>query len=69
MFQVIVLSPMYKLSPQYLCSYDQDSFNSFVSPQGVLDYSDGDILSKVNVYNPVFDYVPPELVTLYLSNT
>lgn len=66
---VIVLSPMYKLSPQYLCSYDQDSFNSFVSPQGVLSYSDGDILSKVNVYNPVFDYVPPELVTLFISNT
>lgn len=66
---VIVLSPMYKLSPQYLCSYDQDSFNSFVSPEGVLNYSDGDILLNVNVYNPVFDYVPPELVTLYLSNT
>lgn len=66
---VIVLSPMYKLSPQYLCSYDQDSFNSFVSPEGVLSYSDGDILSKVNVYNPVFDYVPPELVTLFISNT
>ncbi|KDR10651.1 translation initiation factor eIF-2B subunit beta [Zootermopsis nevadensis] len=66
---VIVLAPMYKLSPQYLCSYDQDAFNSFVSPEGVLKYSDGAILSKVHVYNPVFDYVPPELVTLFISNT
>ncbi|KAJ9600418.1 hypothetical protein L9F63_009274 [Diploptera punctata] len=66
---VIVLAPMYKLSPQYLCSYDQDAFNSFVSPEGVLNYSDGSILSKVHVYNPVFDYVPPELVTLFISNT
>jgi translation initiation factor 2B subunit (eIF-2B alpha/beta/delta family) len=67
--QVIVLAPMYKLSPQFLCSYDQDAFNSFVSPEGVLRYSDGAILSKIHVYNPVFDYVPPELVTLFISNT
>lgn len=67
--QVIVLAPMYKLSPQYLCSYDQDLFNSFTSPEGVLHYSDGDILNKVHTYNPVFDYVPPELVTLFISNT
>uniref|UniRef100_A0A1B6KPN8 Translation initiation factor eIF2B subunit beta n=1 Tax=Graphocephala atropunctata TaxID=36148 RepID=A0A1B6KPN8_9HEMI len=65
---VIVLAPMYKLSPQYLRSYDQDLFNSFISPEGVLNYSDGDLLDKVHVYNPVFDYVPPELVTLFISN-
>ncbi|XP_014272490.1 translation initiation factor eIF2B subunit beta [Halyomorpha halys] len=66
---VIVLAPLYQLSPQYLCSYDQDSFNSFISPEGVLNYADGDILSKVHVYNPVYDYVPPEFVTLFISNT
>ncbi|XP_075222860.1 eukaryotic translation initiation factor 2B subunit beta isoform X2 [Lycorma delicatula] len=66
---VIVLAPLYKLSPQYLCSYAHETFNSFVSPEGVLHYSDGDILSSVHVYNPVFDYVPPELVTLFISNT
>lgn len=66
---VIVLAPLLQLSPQYLCSYDQNSFNSFISPEGVLNYSDGDILSKVHVYNPVYDYVPPELVTLFISNT
>lgn len=65
---VIVLAPMYKLSPQHLCSYDQDAFNNYVSPEGVLNYSDGRILSKIEVYNPVFDYVPPELVTLFISN-
>ncbi|CAB1342553.1 unnamed protein product, partial [Coregonus sp. 'balchen'] len=26
------------------------------------------ILSKVNVHCPVFDYVPPELITLFISN-
>lgn len=28
----------------------------------------GEILSKVNVHCPVFDYVPPELITLFISN-
>lgn len=28
----------------------------------------GEILSKVNVHCPVFDYVPPELSTLFISN-
>ena len=31
-------------------------------------FAEGDVLSKVQIHNPVFDYVPPELVTLYLSN-
>ncbi|KAL0165120.1 hypothetical protein M9458_040873, partial [Cirrhinus mrigala] len=26
------------------------------------------ILSKVNAHCPVFDYVPPELITLFISN-
>lgn len=65
---LIVCAPMFKLSPQHLCSYDQDGFNKFESPQDVMKFAEGDVLSKVQIHNPVFDYVPPELVTLYLSN-
>jgi translation initiation factor eIF-2B subunit beta len=65
---LIVCAALFKLSPQYLCSYDQESFNKFVSPQNVLPFNEGELLSKVQVYNPVFDYVPPELVTLLISN-
>lgn len=46
----------------------QDAFNKFVSPNDVLKFSEGEILSKVQVFNPVFDFVPAELVTLYVSN-
>ena len=28
----------------------------------------GDLISKVQVQNPVFDYVPPDLITLFISN-
>lgn len=45
----------------------QEAFNLFVSPQAVLPYNDP-VVCKVKVNNPVFDYVPPELITLYISN-
>lgn len=64
---VMVLAPLYKLGTSYLCSYEQDAFNTCSSPATVLPYSTGSIVSKVHVYNPVFDYVPPELVTLFIS--
>ncbi|KAK6639642.1 hypothetical protein RUM43_007915 [Polyplax serrata] len=65
---VFVLAPMYKLSRHFLCSSDQQAFNLYESPEGVLRYSDGELASKVQAYNPAFDYVPPELVTLFISN-
>lgn len=65
---VIVLAPMYKLSPVHLCSYEQDAFNVYVSPEEVLPYASGPIHSRVQTFNPVFDYVPPELVTLFISS-
>lgn len=58
----------YKFSPVHLCSSEQDAFNVCASPANVLPYSNGPLLNKVHVYNPVFDYVPPELVTLFISH-
>lgn len=67
---VMVLLPLYKLSPLYLYSHEQDGFNNHVSPlQGVIDGANVSLLERIHVYNPIFDYVPPELVTLFISNT
>ncbi|XP_012216175.1 translation initiation factor eIF2B subunit beta [Linepithema humile] len=67
---VMVLLPLYKLSPVYHCSYKQDGFNRHVSPmQGVIDSANASLLEKIHAHNPVFDYVPPDLVTLFISNT
>ncbi|KAJ8664544.1 hypothetical protein QAD02_006206 [Eretmocerus hayati] len=67
---VMVLLPLYKLSPQYLCSYKQHAFNKHVSPlQGVIAGNNAALLEKCQSHNPVFDYVPPDLVTLFISNT
>ncbi|XP_044540906.1 translation initiation factor eIF-2B subunit beta-like [Gracilinanus agilis] len=63
---LIVCAPMFKLSPQF--PNEEDSFHKFVAPEEVLPFTEGDILEKVNVHCPVFDYVPPELITLFISN-
>uniref|UniRef100_A0A673W4B8 Translation initiation factor eIF2B subunit beta n=1 Tax=Salmo trutta TaxID=8032 RepID=A0A673W4B8_SALTR len=52
---LIVCSPMFKLSPRVFTTV----FWPFLGRE---------ILSKVNVHCPVFDYVPPELITLFISN-
>lgn len=64
----MVLSHLYKLTPQYVCSYEQEAFNNIASPSYVLPYSSGKVLDVAHVYNPVFDYVPPELVTLFITH-
>ncbi|XP_014479289.1 PREDICTED: translation initiation factor eIF-2B subunit beta [Dinoponera quadriceps] len=67
---VMVLLPLFKLSPLYLCSYKQDSFNKYISPfRGVIEANNAQLLEKIEAYNPMFDYVPPDLVTLFITNT
>lgn len=63
---LVVVAAMSKLSSHYLCSYDQDAFNRFLSPSDVVKFSDSN--PNIEIYNPAFDYVPPELVTLFISN-
>ncbi|RZC40148.1 IF-2B domain containing protein [Asbolus verrucosus] len=62
---VMVLAHMYKLTPSYVCSHETDIC---ASPANVIPYSTGPLLNKIKVYNPIFDYVPPELVTLFISH-
>ncbi|XP_030752440.1 translation initiation factor eIF-2B subunit beta [Sitophilus oryzae] len=65
---VMVLSHMYKLTPLYLGSNDHDSFNICASPASVIPYSFGSVLNSADIKNPMFDHVPPELVTLFITH-
>lgn len=69
---LIVLAAMYKLSPlHYAESAGRDAtFGRLTSPQSVLDYDTAgtDQLCNVEIHSPMFDYVPPDLVTLFISN-
>lgn len=64
---VIVLCPMYKLSPVHLCSYEQDAFNLVGCTEGIIPYHSS-AAPFAKAFSPIFDYVPPELVTLFISN-
>ena len=65
---LVVCASMHKLTPKHCSSADNEAFSQFASPQESLRGMDGALLSKLNTYNPIFEYVPPELVTLYISN-
>lgn len=63
---VCVVTGMYKLSPVY--PENHDAFNLFGPPDAVLSFESADLIDRVNVVNPCFDYVPPQHVNLFVTN-
>ncbi|KAJ3095218.1 Translation initiation factor eIF-2B subunit beta [Phlyctochytrium planicorne] len=63
---VVVLSELFKFSVLY--PFDPERFNVFLSPNDVFSFEDGDIIDRIDVINPQFDFVVPELVNLYITN-
>lgn len=64
---VVVLVPMFKVSPVFLCNFEQEAFNLVGNTESVLPYNTK-VSTAVKAYAPVFDYVPPELITLFISS-
>lgn len=63
---VVVVSGVYKLSPVY--PFDIDELIEYGDAGSVVPYEDGDFVDKVDVENPLYDYVPADLVDLYITN-
>lgn len=63
---VVVVTPVFKLSPIYAFNFGE--LIEHGDPGAVLSYSEGHLLDKIEVENPLYDYVPPELVDLYITN-
>ena len=63
---VVVVSGVYKLSPVY--PFDFEALIEYGDPSKVIGYEEADLVDKVDVENPLFDYVPAELVDLYITN-
>jgi translation initiation factor eIF-2B subunit beta len=63
---VMVLSGVYKLSPVY--PFDINELIEYGDAGNVVPYEDGDFVDKVDVENPMYDYVPADLVDLYITN-
>ncbi len=66
---LVVLTGLHKLTPIY--AYDQDTVNEQNAPDQVLPFEcfEEDWCEKVDVENPAFDYLSPELVSLFISDT
>ena len=67
--QFMALSEGYPHNPEVL-------LNDLKSPSDLLDYGDfsdcmdgGTGNSRLHVVNPAFDYVPPQLVSLFITDT
>ncbi|KAJ3414217.1 proteasome core particle subunit beta 2 [Chytridiales sp. JEL 0842] len=63
---VVILTELYKLSPVY--PFDTDAFSLQLSPSAVYGFEDGDMIDKIDVLNPSFDFVVPDLVSLFITN-
>ncbi|KAL8802559.1 MAG: hypothetical protein Q9182_003724 [Xanthomendoza sp. 2 TL-2023] len=63
---VVVLSGVYKLSPVY--PFNVGALIGFGDPKDVIGSQHGGLTQKVNIENPLFDYVPANLVDLYITN-
>ena len=63
---VVICAGSYKLSPVY--PVDEDDFSNLMSPSQVFDYSDGYLMARVDIQHPVFAYVPPDYVSLFVTN-
>ncbi len=61
---LVACAGLYKLTPLFPSGPDQ--FNVLLSPQPMLQYDEG--VQGVHTPNPAFDYVPPELVALLITN-
>ena len=63
---VVVLSGVYKLSPIY--PFNTDAFVEYGDAGRVIPYGEGNLMEKLDLENPLHDYVPPELIDLYITN-
>ncbi|KAK0893631.1 GCD complex subunit gcd7 [Friedmanniomyces endolithicus] len=63
---VVVLSGVYKLSPVY--PFDTDELIEYGDPSKVVPFEEAEFTDKVDIVNPLYDWVDCDLVDLYITN-
>ena len=63
---LFVLGSVYKLTP--LHPIDSLTYNEFQQPSRIFRDSEDDCLEFIEVVVPAYDYVPPKMVSLILTN-
>eukprot|EP00475_Leptophrys_vorax_P040611 TRINITY_DN75585_c0_g4_i1.p1 TRINITY_DN75585_c0_g4~~TRINITY_DN75585_c0_g4_i1.p1 ORF type:complete len:396 (+),score=116.17 TRINITY_DN75585_c0_g4_i1:816-2003(+) len=61
----VVVTGLYKLSP--LFAFNQDTINDQNPPSEVIGFDEG-CLDGMEIENPAYEYIPPQYVTLFVTN-
>ncbi|CCM04412.1 uncharacterized protein FIBRA_06589 [Fibroporia radiculosa] len=64
---VVVCAGQFKLTPLWNLYHEYGALD-FGDPSSVLGFEEGSLVNKVDVINPYYDYVGPELVDVYITN-
>ncbi|KAJ9090932.1 hypothetical protein QFC19_009358 [Naganishia cerealis] len=64
---VVVVAGQFKFAPAWNLHHDIAALD-FGDPSNILGYEEGELLDKVEVANPFYDYVKPDLVNLFVTN-
>ena len=64
---VVVCAGQFKFTPKWTI-YRQHGALDFGDPSHVLGFHEGNLVNKVDIVNPTFDYVQPELVDVFITN-
>ncbi|KAK1944073.1 Translation initiation factor eIF-2B subunit beta [Phytophthora citrophthora] len=62
---VVCVAGLIKLSPLY--AHDLDVLSELLEPSSIYNYED--TVDNLEVLNPAYDYVPPECVRIFITNT
>jgi len=66
---VVCITGMFKLCPMYPHE-GQNTLQDLVSPSSIIDFAEmtDSIMANVEYIDPVHDYIPPQLINLYVTN-
>ncbi|KAJ3506148.1 hypothetical protein NLJ89_g7025 [Agrocybe chaxingu] len=64
---VVVCAGQFKLTPLWNLYHEYGALD-FGNPTDVLGFENGDLIDKVDVVNPYYDYVQPDLIVAYITN-
>ncbi|KAG7092699.1 hypothetical protein E1B28_009030 [Marasmius oreades] len=64
---VVVCAGQFKITPLWNLYHEHGALD-FGDPSAVLGFDEGSLVDKVDVVNPFYDYVRPELVDAYITN-
>ena len=64
---VVVCAGQFKITAQWNLSHEHGALD-FGDPGAVIGWEEGALVDSVNVVNPYYDYVGPELVDAYVTN-